>query len=95
MTSTLNQSISIAKQIVDESITIDSISEFKSILRIFPNDPALHRVFADLLVRKNSLEEAIRSYGRGFAAAEILEFVEVRVMSPCSTPCINVRIYSP
>jgi CRP-like cAMP-binding protein len=64
MTSTLNQSISIAKQIVDGKITIHSVSEFKSILRIFPNDPALHRVFADLLVGKNNIDAAIRSYSR-------------------------------
>jgi CRP-like cAMP-binding protein len=64
MTSDLNQSISIAKQIVDGSITIHSVSEFRSILRIFPNDPALHRVFADLLVRKESIEAAVRSYSR-------------------------------
>ena len=64
MTSKLNQSISIAKQIVDGSITINSIDEFKSILRIFPNDPALHRVYADLLARKNSHSAAVRSYSR-------------------------------
>jgi len=64
MTKNFNQAISIAKHIVDGSITIDSISEFRSILRIFPNDPALHRVFADLLVRKKSLEAAVRSYSK-------------------------------
>ena len=64
MTSKLDQSISIAKQIVDGSITINSINEFKSILRIFPNDPALHRVYADLLVRKKSHDAAIRSYSK-------------------------------
>ncbi|CAB1056117.1 hypothetical protein D1BOALGB6SA_851 [Olavius sp. associated proteobacterium Delta 1] len=64
MVKNLNQTISIAKHIVDGSITIDSISEFRSILRLFPDDPALHRVFADLLVRKKSLEAAIRSYSK-------------------------------
>ena len=48
----INQQISIAKHIVDGSITLDSTDEFKSILRIFPSDPALHRAFADHLVRK-------------------------------------------
>ncbi len=47
MRSNINQQISIAEHIVDGSITLDSTDEFKSILRIFPSDPALHRVFAD------------------------------------------------
>jgi len=64
MRSNINQHISIAKHIVDGSITIDSIEEFKSILRIFPNDPALHRVFADLLVRKKNFETAMSSYSK-------------------------------
>lgn len=64
MVTNLNQTISIAKHIVDGSITIDSISEFRSILRIFPNDAALHRVFANLLVRKKSFEDAMRSYSK-------------------------------
>jgi CRP-like cAMP-binding protein len=64
MKSNISQNISIAKHIVDGSITIDSISEFRSILRIFPNDPALHRVFADLLVRKKNYEAAMRSYSK-------------------------------
>jgi CRP-like cAMP-binding protein len=64
MVKNLNQTISIAKHIVDGSITIESISEFRSILRIFPNDAALHRVFADLLVRKNTFETAISSYSK-------------------------------
>ena len=64
MTSKLDQSISIAKQIVDGSITINSIDEFKSILRILPSDPALHRGYADLLARKKSHSAAVRSYSR-------------------------------
>ena len=64
MPTNLNKTISIAKHIVEGSITIDSISEFKSILRIFPSDPALHRVFADLLVSKKSFEAALRSYSK-------------------------------
>jgi len=64
MRSNINQHISIAKHIVDGTITIDSIEEFKSILRIFPNDPALHRVFADLLVRKKNYETAMSAYSR-------------------------------
>ena len=64
MRSSMNQHISIAKHIVDGSIALDSIDEFKSILRIFPNDPALHRVFADHLARKNKFEAAMSSYSK-------------------------------
>jgi len=64
MRSSISQHISIAKNIVDGSLTLDSIDEFKSILRIFPSDPALHRVFADHLVRKKQFETAISSYSK-------------------------------
>lgn len=62
MKSKVSRHISIARHIVDGSITIDSIKEFRSILRIFPNDPALHRVYADLLARKDSPDDARESY---------------------------------
>jgi CRP-like cAMP-binding protein len=58
----VSKNISVAKHIVDGSITIDSVKEFRSILRIFPNDPALHRVYADLQTRKKSLKVATASY---------------------------------
>ena len=64
MATNIDQTISIAKNIVDGTVTIDSISEFRSILRIFPNDPALHRVFGDLLVRKSLYDDAVQSYSK-------------------------------
>ena len=60
----ISQDISIAKQIVDGAIALQSTDEFKSILRIFPNDPALYRVFADHLVSQKKIEEAITSYSK-------------------------------
>jgi hypothetical protein len=54
--------ISIAAQIIDGSIRIDSKREFENVLRLFPNDPALLRSYADLLVTKNSLQHAAESY---------------------------------
>ena len=62
MKNKLSKHISIAKHIVDGSLTIDSGKEFRSILRIFPNDAALHRVYADLLTRKKSLKVAAATY---------------------------------
>ena len=55
--------ISIAAQIKDGSNKIDSKNEFENILRLFPNDPALLRAYADLLVAKESFGIASRSYG--------------------------------
>lgn len=57
----INQ-ISIAAQILDGSITIDSIDEFERILQLFPDDPALLRAYADLMARKNLAEAAVRNY---------------------------------
>jgi PilZ domain/Cyclic nucleotide-binding domain len=60
-TNVFNQ-ISIAAQIIDGSIRIDSQTEFENVLRLFPNDPALLRAYADLLVIKKSSQAAIKSY---------------------------------
>jgi CRP-like cAMP-binding protein len=71
----LSKQISIAKHIVDGSITIDSVKEFQGMLQIFPNDPALHRAYADLLVRKQLSETAVQSYHQAaelYAAAGLL-----------------------
>jgi CRP-like cAMP-binding protein len=71
----LSKQISIAKHIIDGSITIDSVKEFQGMLQIFPNDPALHRAHADLLVRKQLFEAAVQAYRQAadlFAAAGLL-----------------------
>ena len=60
--------VSIAAQIIDGSIQIDSIEEFNDILKLFPTDPALLRAYGDLLVKKQRLDEAAGSYGK---AAEL------------------------
>jgi len=49
---------SIVNRIIDGSITIDSIEEFKDLLKAFPNDPRLHRVFADRLSEEKSINAA-------------------------------------
>lgn len=54
--------ISIAAQIIDGSIRIDSQTEFEKVLQLFPNDPALLRAYADLLAQKGSLQASIKSY---------------------------------
>jgi hypothetical protein len=56
--------ISIAEQIVEGSLIIKTVSEFRSILKIFPNDPALQKVFSNLLIKQNHRDEAARSYAK-------------------------------
>lgn len=49
---------SIVNRILDGTITIDSIEEFEDLLKAFPNDPRLHRVFADRLLKEKSVSAA-------------------------------------
>ncbi|MBU0769561.1 MAG: cyclic nucleotide-binding domain-containing protein, partial [Proteobacteria bacterium] len=62
---------SIVSLIIDGSVTIDSVIEFENLLKAFPNDPWLHRFFADLLERDKSFYAAADAYG---TAAEL--FIE-------------------
>ncbi len=56
--------ISIAEQIIEGSLIIKTVAEFKSILKIFPNDPALQKVFSDLLIKHKHRAEAAKSYAK-------------------------------
>ena len=49
---------SVVNRIIDGSITIDSVEEFEDLLKAFPNDPRLHRVFADRLLEVKSIKAA-------------------------------------
>ena len=49
---------SVVNRLIDGSITIDSIEEFKDLLKAFPKDPRLHRVFADRLSEEKSINAA-------------------------------------
>jgi hypothetical protein len=62
---------SIVSRIIDGSVTIDSVAEFNKLLKAFPNDPWLHKFFADLLTREKSFYAAADAYG---TAAEL--FIE-------------------
>jgi len=48
--------------IIAGSMKIDSIEEFKKILEISPDNPALLKIYADLLVQKNIFDEAAGNY---------------------------------
>jgi PilZ domain len=54
MSEWIDKQYSVVNRIVDGSITIDSIEEFKNLINAFPNDPRLHRVFADRLIKEKS-----------------------------------------
>lgn len=57
-----DQKYSILHRVLDGSLTIDSADEFEDILAVFPNDPLLHRKYADLLLDKSQLDQAIDAY---------------------------------
>ncbi len=61
----------IIEQIIDGSITIDTIDEFESILKIFPESPEIRRLYADLLVGFRKIDTAVASYHR--ASEQFLE----------------------
>ena len=52
---------SIANRIIDGSITIESLTEFENLLKVFPDNPRLHRVFADFLAQDKPFD-AIDAY---------------------------------
>ena len=62
MAESVRMQSSIVRQIIDGSITIDSIGEFQSMLKIFPGNPHLHRALADLLVKRKSSSAAAEYY---------------------------------
>lgn len=84
MKSNSDSPISIAEQIIEGSISIKSIEEFKSILKIFPNDPALQKAYSDLLLKKNLQEEAALSYSRAaqlfIDAGKILQAIDSKLL---------------
>ncbi len=55
---------SIARHIIDGSITIDSVPDFESMLGLFPDNPSLFNSFGDLLFKKKSYKAAARAYGK-------------------------------
>ncbi len=55
---------SILQRVLDGTLAIESINEFRDILNVFPDDPLLHRKFADLLKEKSQLDQAIDAYDR-------------------------------
>jgi hypothetical protein len=53
---------SIMQRVLDGTLAIESIDEFKEILLIYPEDALLHRKYADLLMGKSHLDDAAKAY---------------------------------
>ena len=58
------QNANIAEQIARGIYHVDSVKEFGEVLKDFPEDPALHKAYADLLAKKDSSDLAYLSYGK-------------------------------
>lgn len=80
-----------ARQVVDGSLVIESVKEFRSILKEFPDDPALHKAFSDLLVRKRSVQAGAQFYEKSadlyvkaglFAPAILCRLLQWQIQKP-------------
>jgi hypothetical protein len=54
----------VVRNVIDGSITIDSVTEFENLFKVFQNEPGLHRVYADFLAGQESLEAAAEEYAK-------------------------------
>lgn len=55
---------SIIEQISNGTIRINSTKEFERLLKLFPSDPKLLKVYADLLSKENFFDSALKLYRR-------------------------------
>ncbi len=53
---------SIVKRIIEGSVTLDSVEDFKNIIEIFPDDPGVYRAYGDFLVQVRSFDAATIAY---------------------------------
>ena len=78
-----NQKTNLVEQITGGFIKIDSVEEFEELLKDFPEDAALHKVYADLLVKKNSSDEAALYLKLGkLIPAVVAKLLQWRIKSP-------------
>lgn len=62
MNDRIDKQDSLVNRIIDGSVTIDSVTKFEDLLKVFPNDPRLHRVYGDLLTKEKSPNAAADAY---------------------------------
>jgi CRP-like cAMP-binding protein len=86
-----DQKADIVEQATGGFININSVEEFEELLKDFPDDPALHKVYADLLVRNKSSDKSALAYGRAAALflksgkllpAVVVKLLQWRLKSP-------------
>lgn len=81
----------VVSRIIDGSVTIDTAAEFRNLLKAYPNDPWLHRFFADRLKRDKSFYAAADAYNSAaglfiknamMLPAIVSKFLEWRILKP-------------
>jgi CRP-like cAMP-binding protein len=81
----------IVNRIIDGSVTVDSVADFNNLLKTFPNDPWLHKFYADLLKREKSFYAAADAYG---IAADL--FIELEMpLQALTSKIFEWRILEP
>ena len=55
---------SVIEKILNDQIDIESVTEFETLLEVFPEDPDLYRKFGDLLSEKKQPEAALLAYNK-------------------------------
>jgi hypothetical protein len=53
---------SIMQRVLDGTLAVESVEEFKEILAIYPDDALLFRKYADLLLKNNCLPDAVEAF---------------------------------
>jgi hypothetical protein len=81
----------IVSGVINGSISIESIREFDNLLKIFPDEPGVHKLYGDFLKREGSLEAAADEYSiaaRLFVGTEmplqavLCKVLEWRIIKP-------------
>ena len=70
---------------------LKSVEDFAELLEDFPEDPALHKAYADFLVKKKSVDKAAVSYGR----SAVLYLKSGKLLPAILTKLLQWRVKSP
>ena len=82
---------SVARHIIDGTITIDDTAEFEQMLQIMPDNPALHAAYGDLLLKIGEKQKAAQN----FAKAASLYQKSDRMLSAILAKIMEWRIAAP
>ncbi len=82
---------SIVKRIIEGSISLDSVEDFKNIIEIFPNEPGIYRAYGDFLVQDKLFDAATSAYRKAcqlfvdqgmMLQAVVAKILEWRIVRP-------------